>query len=270
MLAHLVLYDSVFYVYFVSACEIEGGNFMKKSRYKKIAFTLIELLLVIIVILVLVAFFISNNQNATRQAEVLKTKYLMTKVAEGIRQFEQDWGELPPSTGHLVSTARMKEYALSKKATMTTNTPYLTNVPTIPYSVGTVSQCEFYDPVSNTSHVNNLDTSYYNSHKPKDNTTCSDIRGWGYGGVGGCTGRIVPQYTFTSTNQQDCIIADYYGKPLYYIKNMTTNTFQLISSGPDKSISIKDNQYMNYMLNNGSLTYTKTSPQDDDNIEYGK
>lgn len=85
----------------------------KKSFFKK-AFTLLELLVVTSVILILIAYFAASSSSGIEKAKIAKQQFQLAKIAEAIRSFEQDWGELPPDLSLLINPLGLVQYAESK------------------------------------------------------------------------------------------------------------------------------------------------------------
>lgn len=91
---------------------------MKKKSFSSLkkAFTLLELLVVTTVILILIAYFTAASSSGIEKAKIAKQQFQLAKIADAIRLFEQDWGELPPDLSLLINPIGLVQYAESKGA----------------------------------------------------------------------------------------------------------------------------------------------------------
>lgn len=93
-----------------------GVFFMNKNCFysSKKAFTLLELLVVTLVILILIGYFAANSSSGIEKAKIVRQQFQLAKIAEAIRLFEQDWGELPPDLSLLINPLGFVQYAEAK------------------------------------------------------------------------------------------------------------------------------------------------------------
>jgi len=242
---------------------------------KRIAFTLIELLVVITVIVILIGFLVKTTQNSGTLAKSVRTKNLMKKISEAIISFEDDWGQIPPSLSHLISTPCLKDFAAEKNISPVSYRPYLDKIP-FKAGYGVYNDCYFcpnfhLSPASATQHAH-----YVPGNIGK---TCGQLFSEGsvYGGVSGCTESLVKRVGtkgITSVTYEGGwdLILDAYGGVIYYFPDFDNGTYKLVSCGADKESSINDYEWAEhiYLDKNPSLDYdiNSTDSRDLDNIYY--
>jgi len=243
------------------------------KNFKNKAFTLIELLVVVSVIVVLIGFIITGMRGAQEKAKVVKTKNILKKVAEAIISFETDWGQIPETTSQLISPGAIKAFAENKKIILSEYIPYLDNISQTPGFSKKVDYyyCKLYDPDTAPNHVHALPLYIYQPFT--GNKICSNFPE--FGGDAACNSALDQKdnvlVAASSTDRAYPIIADSFGSPIYYIRDIDKGTFTLISPGPDKEISLDFNNWGLYLYgqkNSYSYDENSSDKRDQDNIIY--
>lgn len=228
---------------------------MKKKCFHsfKKAFTLLELLVVTAVILILIAYFVANSSSGIEKAKFAKQQFQLAKIAEAIRLFEQDWGELPPDLSLLINPYGLLQYAESKGV----------NIAPKAYLDGPKNHCMRLTWINDTKpNTKYSDLSYFTAVSTKNssgtqnnvhyiydllNNTVNSTLGndkniWGDTGI----------QTFHSNTYA---LMDIWKTPVYY-RPYSNGKFALFSAGPDKIASITD--YSKNIKNSDGTTTTLT------------
>ncbi len=247
-------------------------NIFQKIKDK--AFTLIELLVVIAVIVILVGFVIAGVKGSQVKAKEVKTKNILKRVAEAITSFEADWGQIPVTPSQLISPAAIKAFAEDKNVTLGEYVPYLDKIPQTPgfsREVAGYYYCKLYDSDTAPNHAHAIPLFIYQPFT--GNKICSNFLE--YGGDPACNSTLesrnnvlVPAYAWTRVYP---IIADSFGSPVYYIRDIEEGTYMLISPGPDGEISLDFVNWGLYLYGEkSSYSYDEnsTDSRDQDNIIY--
>jgi prepilin-type N-terminal cleavage/methylation domain-containing protein len=252
--------------------SLEGeGNMRKYSK----AFTLIEILVVVAIIITLVGLFLSSQQGATDKAKIVKTRYLLNKITEGIKLYETDWGELPLLTSYLIGNDHQIAAANDKKITLTNAREYISGLPTINSNGYDFITSKFFcpkydkDPAgSHLDHANNVSTPVYVQNGGP--STPKYYYCYKNGGPSSCFEEVaLRDETYKKNYNVITFAADVWGNMIYYtrIKDSSKNIvgYVLISPGPDGKTSYDGNQGP-WIVGNGVYTFNSTKPEDKDNV----
>ena len=215
----------------------KGGVFFMKKKCPlslKKAFTLLELLVVTFVILILIGYFVANSSSGIEKAKIARQQFQLAKIAEAIRLFEQDWGELPPDLSLLINPVGLTQYA-ETKGVQTTPKSYFDAPKNHYIRLSWINESKpktkytdltYFTAVS----VKNSEGSLNNKHylydlmnADVDSALGNDRNAW--------------QTSLQTFHRNTYALLDLWGTPVYY-KPYSNGTFALFSAGPDKYAAI--------------------------------
>lgn len=206
----------------------------KGSLSLKKAFTLLELLVVTFIILILIAFFAASSSSGIEKAKIAKQQFQLAKIAEAIRLFEQDWGELPPDLSLLINPVGLTQYA-ETKGVQTTPKAYFDAPKNHYIRLSWINEIKPYNQYTNLTYFTAVsmqnsiysmnDRHYlYNLMDTKvDEALGNNINAW--------------QTSLQTFHRNTYALLDLWGTPVYY-KPYSNGRFALFSAGPDRYAAI--------------------------------
>ncbi|MBN2143982.1 MAG: type II secretion system protein [Candidatus Aureabacteria bacterium] len=232
------------------------------------AFTLIELLVAVGIVVLLVGLFLSAQQGSSDNAKIVKTRYILNKITEGIKAYESDWGALPSRTCFLVSNDGVLAEANARGITLTNPREYISGLPTALYNELSCISNKWYCPV-----YLNKSAANWASHacqKANNSHGCYFYSGIpAYQHPGGTDALVFKSEWWISLSNLISYAADAWNNMIYYTRIYDANNnivgYVLISPGPDGKTSYDSNKDT-WTMGKGTYTPNSSAPEDKDNI----
>ncbi len=236
---------------------------MKKkcSLFLKKAFTLLELLVVTFVILILIGYFVANSSSGIEKAKIARQQFQLAKIAEAIRLFEQDWGELPPDLSLLINPVGLTQYAETKGV----------NIAPKAYLDAPKNHCIRLTWLCSQHRTDYSDLTLFKGiHSNCEKTSCgtkTEHYVYDLSDADVKTLLNIPNVTLDRTqtyHPYTYALLDIWGTPVYYRPFPPTSKnygkFALFSAGPDKKAAITTYSTTEWKV--GSITFSNSEIKD--------